>query len=139
MIGERADAVILAFAGTDPGVWQNLLTDFTPLPQDGSDIHNGFRVAAKAARQDIAKAIALSNGTGKPLFITGHSLGAALAALAAQQASAASAKPGAVYGFGMPRSAARNSGQIMMRIWVTLPTGWCTATTWSRAYRRSDC
>jgi triacylglycerol lipase len=103
LIGERADAVILAFAGTDPGVWQNLVTDFTPVPEDGSDIHNGFRVAAKAAEPDVAKAIARCQLTGKPLFVAGHSLGAALAALAARQASAASVKPLAVYGFGMPR------------------------------------
>src|SRR4051812_10393967 len=30
LIGERPGAVILAFAGTDPGIWQNLATDFTP-------------------------------------------------------------------------------------------------------------
>jgi hypothetical protein len=103
LIGERADAVILAFAGTDPGVWQNLVTDFTPVSQDGSDIHNGFRVAAKAAEADVARAIALCQRTGKPLFVAGHSLGAALAAIAARQASTASVKPRAVYGFGMPR------------------------------------
>jgi hypothetical protein len=103
LIGERADAVILAFAGTDVGVWQNLVTDFTPLPEGSSDIHNGFRVAAEAAKPDVETAIALCRRTGKPLFVTGHSLGAALAALAARQASAASVKPRAVYGFGMPR------------------------------------
>jgi len=42
LVGERDDAVVLAFAGTDPGIWQNLTTDFTPLPQTGSDTHEGF-------------------------------------------------------------------------------------------------
>jgi hypothetical protein len=107
IIGERPDAVILAFAGTDPGVWQNLVTDFTPLPRQGSDLHQGFRVAADAAKDDIDGAIALSRRTGKPLFVTGHSLGAALAALAAKRASDASLPPRAVYGFGMPRVGGR--------------------------------
>ncbi len=103
IIGERPDAVILAFAGTDPGVWQNLVTDFTPLPREGSDLHRGFRIAAEAARRDIDDAVARGQRTGKPFFVTGHSLGAALAALAAKQASDASQRPRAVYGFGMPR------------------------------------
>ena len=103
LIGERPGAVILAFAGTDPGIWQNLATDFTPLPQAGSDIHDGFRLAADAAQPQVDRAIQLSRQSGNPLFITGHSLGAALAALAAVRAANAERPPRAVYTFGMPR------------------------------------
>jgi hypothetical protein len=103
LIGERDKAVILAFAGTDPGIWQNLVSDFTPVPQAGSDIHDGFRVAAAAAQPQIDRAVQLCRQSGKPLFITGHSLGAALAALAALSASNAGMPPRAVYTFGMPR------------------------------------
>ncbi|UPJ27808.1 lipase family protein [Bradyrhizobium sp. CW1] len=103
LIGERAGAVILAFAGTDPGIWQNLATDFTPLPQAGSDIHEGFRLAAAAAQSEVEQAVRLSQQSQKPLFITGHSLGAALAALAAQMALEEGSPPSAVYAFGMPR------------------------------------
>jgi triacylglycerol lipase len=105
LIGQRADAVILAFAGTDPGVWQNLATDFSPLPREGLDMHRGFVVAAQAAQDQIKKAVALSLQPERPLFIAGHSLGAALAALAAQKALslAPPLRPRAVYGFGMPR------------------------------------
>jgi len=103
LIGERDDAVILAFAGTDPGVWQNLVSDFTPVSEDGSDIHHGFRVAADGAAAGIDEAIKRCKLKGKPLFVAGHSLGAALAALAAQRATTASMRPRAMYGFGMPR------------------------------------
>jgi predicted lipase len=103
LIGERRGAVILAFAGTDPGIWQNLVTDFTPLPQAGSDIHDGFRLAAAAAEPQVARAVELCRQSGNPLFVTGHSLGAALAALAALSASNAALPPRAVYTFGMPR------------------------------------
>lgn len=103
LIGERDGAVILAFAGTDPGIWQNLTTDFTPLPRVGSDIHDGFRQAAAAAQPEIDQAVGFARRSGKPLFITGHSLGAALAALAAQAALGAGLPPRAVYTFGMPR------------------------------------
>jgi hypothetical protein len=103
LIGQRDKAVILAFAGTDPGIWQNLVSDFTPIPRDGSDIHDGFRVAAEAAQPQIDQAVQLCRQSGNPLFITGHSLGAALAALAALRAAKAGMPPAAVYTFGMPR------------------------------------
>jgi triacylglycerol lipase len=101
LIGTRADALVLAFAGTDPGVWQNLATDFTPLPRKGLDMHGGFVDAAAAADGKITEAAGISRASGLPLFIAGHSLGAALAALAAQKVS--TPLPRAVYGFGMPR------------------------------------
>ena len=103
LIGERDKAVILAFAGTDPGIWQNLVTDFTPVPHAGSDTHDGFRVAAEAARPQIDRALQLCRQSGNPLFVTGHSLGAALAALAGVRAANAGIPPRAIYTFGMPR------------------------------------
>jgi hypothetical protein len=103
LIGQRDKAVILAFAGTDPGIWQNLVSDFTPIPQAGSDIHDGFRVAAEAAQPQIDQAVQLCLQSGESLFVTGHSLGAAIAALAALRASKAGMPPRAVYTFGMPR------------------------------------
>jgi triacylglycerol lipase len=106
LIGERDDAVVLAFAGTDPGVWKTLATDFDLRPVPGRDIHGGFARAADAAKMDIVQAVALSRQRGKPLFVTGHSLGGALAALAAQQADQMQdgVTPRAVYVFGMPRT-----------------------------------
>jgi hypothetical protein len=103
LIGERDKAVILAFAGTDPGIWQNLVSDLTPVPRPGSDIHDGFRIAAEAAQLQIDRAIQLCRESENPLFIAGHSLGAALAALAALSASNAGMPPRAIYTFGMPR------------------------------------
>ena len=101
LVGERPDAIIIAFAGTDPLVWQTVITDFTMRP--GGDTHAGFQAATDAVRADIDGAIALSRATQKPLLITGPSLGAAIAVLAASYATDQSAVPAAVYGFGMPR------------------------------------
>jgi hypothetical protein len=98
VIGEREDAIVLAFAGTDPGVWQTVITDVTLRPD--THTHAGFQDAANAVGEEVAQAIALSQSRAKPLFITGHSLGAAVAAIAALDQGA---NPAAVYGFGMPR------------------------------------
>jgi len=104
LIAERTGAVILAFAGTDPGIWQNLATDIAIQPDPNTDTHQGFQLAVQAAQVEIGQAVSRSQQSQKPLFITGHSLGAALAALAAQMALAADTPPRAVYVFGMPRT-----------------------------------
>jgi triacylglycerol lipase len=103
VFGERADAVVLAFAGTDPAVWETLATDFNP-PIGPSHTHVGFQAAMDAVRNDIDAAVALSRASGKPLFIAGHSLGGALAGLAALRAAEGDQAPRAVYVFGMPRA-----------------------------------
>ena len=102
IIAERLDAVILAFAGTDPSVWQNLVTDFNARPT-ANNKHTGFELAARAATPEVAQATQITRQSQKPLFITGHSLGAALAVLAAEMAVAGGLRPRAVYTFGMPR------------------------------------
>ena len=103
VFGERADAVVLSFAGTDPAVWETLATDFNPRIGPGNT-HVGFQAAMDAAVNDVRAAIALSQQRNKPLFITGHSLGGALAALAARFAVAQNHAPRAVYAYGMPRT-----------------------------------
>jgi triacylglycerol lipase len=103
IVGERADSIVLAFAGTDPAVWETLATDFNIRLTPDMDTHIGFQTAVDAARPEITRAITMSKQTGTPLYIAGHSLGAALAALAAHFATANGAPPKAVYAFGMPR------------------------------------
>jgi triacylglycerol lipase len=103
IIAERPDAVILVFAGTDPAVWQNLVTDSDAVLTPDGDKHAGFDLAAEAAAPEVAQATQISRQSGKPLFIAGHSLGAAVAALAAQMAVARGSRPLGIYTFGMPR------------------------------------
>jgi hypothetical protein len=104
LIGERPDAILLAFAGTDPVVWETLVTDINIRPRPDIDTHAGFQAALNGASLEVDQAIQRSRRANKPLFIAGHSLGGALAALAAQYAAAKGASPRAVYAFGMPRT-----------------------------------
>jgi hypothetical protein len=103
IIGEGRNAVILAFSGTDPVVWETLAADFNILLTPDKNTHSGFQAAADALQPEIRQAIERSRQSGRPLFIAGHSLGGALAALAAKFAVSEGAKPRAVYVFGMPR------------------------------------
>jgi hypothetical protein len=136
LIGERDDAVILAFAGTDPGVWQNLVTDFTPVPQEGSDIHNGFLVATNRMLPWRSRfASGLENLSSLP--------DTAWAPLSPRwrlsKLQLLRYNPVRCMGSACRASAVRNFRRVIMRIWAALPTDWSTATTWSRACRRRDC
>jgi triacylglycerol lipase len=102
-------AMLVTFSGTTPfsvlvfrGTEQTLKDLFTDLrsgiPPFGKPeivVHKGFQQALDSIWDDIDRALARLTC---PVFYTGHSLGAALATLAA-----AKRRPQAVYTFGSPR------------------------------------
>ncbi len=100
IVGERPDCTVVAFAGTDPALSDNVVTD-VKVEITASDTHKGFQEALDAVWPKIEPAIRASQ---RPLFFTGHSLGAALAVLAAEKAHDNNMSPAAVYTFGMPRT-----------------------------------
>jgi hypothetical protein len=108
----RASSVsIIAFAGTDPLVARNWLTDFSTWSSP-DDMHAGFAAAASVVWPEIAAAARAAQRAGRPLIITGHSLGAALAAIAAKRISdEALADLASVYTFGMPRTGGERFAQ----------------------------
>ncbi len=97
-----ADATIVAFAGTDPGVLATVLTDFNTLP--GADsIHKGFAEALQSVWGELAPLLQAPPGPAR-LLVTGHSLGAALTVLTAFRAHNELGKDANfVYTFGLPR------------------------------------
>jgi triacylglycerol lipase len=102
IVAEGHGACILAFAGTDPLVPANWLTDFdvTVTPRA---VHRGFELAAASVREQVLQA--LVERTEQAVLLAGHSLGAAVAALTADRTLAdADVRATAVYTFGMPRT-----------------------------------
>jgi Lipase (class 3) len=97
-------ATIVAFAGSDPLKFEDWITDFTPQLST-SDLHTGFEEAVGSIWDDIKNAIGNRPANERALFFTGHSLGGALALVAAARAvrDLEQSQATAVYTFGGPR------------------------------------
>lgn len=100
LITEDDDCLIIAFRGTQQ--IQDWITDarFEFTYFCGSRVHNGFHCAITSVIDKVVAAVA---GSKKPLLITGHSLGGALAVLCAYRLATKGIPIAAVYTFGQPR------------------------------------
>src|SRR5262244_3060514 len=96
-------ATFITFAGTDPVVLANWISDFdTHLTSTG--VAAGYAEAASIVLDRIREMATKRSDTEKKLFLGGHSLGGALAVVSASKlAPNASTTVDAVYTFGMPR------------------------------------
>jgi triacylglycerol lipase len=98
---------ILAFRGTEVSSMEDIKADLdakTVLCESGGKIHKGFNEAFGQLHIDIQNYLNNNLNEDKPLFITGHSLGGALATIATKKLNF---KYGiaACYTFGSPRVA----------------------------------
>ncbi|HEX8912621.1 MAG TPA: lipase family protein [Humisphaera sp.] len=96
---------VLAFRGSDPVTLQTWVTDaFVRLvarEHYAGRVHQGFSSVLRRSWTRVEAILAAAEG--KPLFVTGHSMGGALAVLTACRLAAAGRPPVAVYTFGAPR------------------------------------
>lgn len=97
------DFVVLSFRGTEPTELKDIKADahatLTKCVTEGK-VHSGFYKAYNLIEMDINHA--LEEFSELPLFITGHSLGGALATIAAKRITHAGGNS-ACYTFGSPR------------------------------------
>ncbi len=101
-VARNHDTTFVVFQGTDPLLLANWVSDFNFLPT-ALGIHQGFDKALDVVWDDVTGALKQSQPTSH-LLVTGHSLGAALAALCASRvADERGIVSDAVYAFGMPR------------------------------------
>jgi len=96
---------VLSFRGTQPDRWEDVRTDIRVLKQRTikGKVHAGFKQAFDDVKDDILREFRANLGE-LPLYITGHSLGAALATVATQElGDEFNDQVAACYTFGSPR------------------------------------
>ena len=108
-VATQRNMAIVAFRGTE--TIGNALTDVkTALIRHGlfpGLVHLGFAYAADAVYPTV-RTLVTSLGRGLPIWVTGHSLGGAMATLVAHRLTAEGFPVRAVYTYGSPRPGDRN-------------------------------
>jgi hypothetical protein len=86
-LAKNDEFAVLAFRGTQPTKWEDVRTDLRALKQKTIEgkVHRGFKEAFDLVRDEIFESVDKSIGKDLPLYVTGHSLGAALATVATQE------------------------------------------------------
>jgi len=99
---------VLAFRGTEPKKWEDVRADlraYKSTVKEGK-VHAGFLDAYKEVDKEIERSLIDENQDRWPLYITGHSLGGALATVATRELDAVKGigdQIAACYTFGSPR------------------------------------
>jgi predicted lipase len=96
-------ATFVTFAGSDPLKFEDWITNFN-VRQSADGTHQGFEAAINTVWSKIEPAIKKGLAIGPALFFTGHSLGGALAIVAALRAANEFKIQPTVYTFGSPRT-----------------------------------
>jgi triacylglycerol lipase len=93
------DFAIVAFRGSQPDDWGDIFDDasFGQTQWKTGHVHAGFKGAFERIKEKLTATLT-DHAPGLPVWMTGHSLGAALAVLAADDLGAQG-----VYTFGLPR------------------------------------
>ena len=97
--------VLLAFRGTEITKIKDLVTDaeIRLVPGPFGQVHHGFETALSSVWDEVIAKITEFRHNQQAIWITGHSLGAALATLAAARLAKLGTPFKGIYNFGCPR------------------------------------
>jgi triacylglycerol lipase len=98
-------AIVVAFRGTQPDKLVDWMSDLDTLFTTGPFglVHNGFNLALSRIWDELNACVASFQDQGQSLWLTGHSLGAALASLATARWRELDKPVNGLYDFGSPR------------------------------------
>jgi triacylglycerol lipase len=98
-------AIVVAFRGTEPDKLKDWMSDLDTQFVDGpfGQVHCGFKLALSHVWDELDACVAAFQDKGQSLWLTGHSLGAALATLAAARWREVDKPVHGLYSFGGPR------------------------------------
>jgi triacylglycerol lipase len=105
-LAKNDEFAVLSFRGTQQDKWEDIQTDIDVIREKTVDgkVHVGFKTAFDDVKDLVLEALRNNIGDKMPLYITGHSLGAALATVATKELEAEFADQlAACYTFGSPR------------------------------------
>jgi pimeloyl-ACP methyl ester carboxylesterase len=96
------NVVVVAFRGTDNA--RNWIANFKfiPAPTDLGMVHAGFRDGYEAVAPRIREIVRAERIRAQPVWLTGHSLGGAMAMIAASDFRKMNVEPAGVVTFGQP-------------------------------------
>jgi triacylglycerol lipase len=106
-IAKTDEMILIAFRGTEKTEEEDLLTDILACRTDIKlgKVHCGFVKALKLVWKDLLKAVQKFQDNNQIIWVTGHSLGGALATLAAAKLASTNKNYniGGLYTYGQPR------------------------------------
>lgn len=102
-VAKHRDLIIVAFRGSDE--WQDWLDNLNlpAIPHNLGRVHRGFQMALEDVWFEMLETVKSFKDNYQTLWITGHSLGGALATLAAAEQVVEDRPFNGVYTFGQPR------------------------------------
>lgn len=98
----RDDALFVAFRGTDDAKDWIADANFTPADSLWGKVHKGFLDALDTLWPDVSIAVQHLRTANQPIWLTGHSLGGALAVLAAARLDQQGTSVAGIVTFGQP-------------------------------------
>lgn len=102
---KSANMLVLVFRGTEPDRVNDIKADLNAIQEQcdtSGKVHRGFSNAFKAVESQIVETLSRDEYKDTPLYITGHSLGGAIATVATKRLNH-SGGHAATYTFGSPR------------------------------------